>query len=65
MALASTIQLMELLYLVNIKDPPYSYFGYLNAMTASTFSFLPNLITLVLPSSITNGTDNAIHKPFS
>ena len=66
-SLASIAQLMELLYLVNITNTPYSYFGYANAMSMVTFSFLPNLPLLILPSRVTMDLtpENAVDPPFS
>jgi len=58
---------MEMFYLVNVKNPPYNYFGYLNAMSAVTFAFLPNIPSSFLSSNMImeNREDNVIQRPLS
>jgi len=52
--------------LVNVKNPPYNYFGYLNSMSAVTFAFLPNIPSSFLSSNtvMENREDNVIQRPF-
>lgn len=61
------MQLVELLYLASVGNAPYSYFGYLNAMSATTFAFLPNLPKAILSSDMIKeySEDNILPRPFS
>lgn len=65
--MATTVQLLELLFLISIKDLHYICFDYLKEMSAATLSFLPNFLTLVLSSNTikSNSPENAIYPPFS